>query len=362
MSKIYELTITRDYVSSWGVVQAVRELLQNALDHKSPFEWGYNSNNECFTITSMNAQLPIKTLLLGATTKSDEVTSVGQFGEGYKLALLVLTRMRKTVTVYNGPVTWVPQLAMSKMYMEETLQIVETPRYGVTNDLVFQINGIMIDEFNAIKNSCISMWEEQDLGEVINVEYGKILLGHEGKLFVKGLFICDTDLEYGYDILPEFIKLERDRETVSSWDLKFQVSKMWAKSKRFDLINDGLNKSLLDMSLLEYQPLGDDLVDAVVKDFHEKHGSKIAISEHSEMNGMIADGIKNAVFVPSAVKQILNKSAEYRATLPTPKEVVSIQSQLETWYNALDSTELYHDSRMEFEKIIQESENWVRGS
>jgi hypothetical protein len=41
MGKTYELSLVKTYVASWGLAQAVRELIQNALDSDSPFVYEF---------------------------------------------------------------------------------------------------------------------------------------------------------------------------------------------------------------------------------------------------------------------------------------------------------------------------------
>ena len=50
---IYDLSLSRDYVSNWGTQEAIRELLQNAIDSNSnghEMYIDYNSNKELLTI------------------------------------------------------------------------------------------------------------------------------------------------------------------------------------------------------------------------------------------------------------------------------------------------------------------------
>ena len=103
MRKI-ELSLASDYVPSWTIVDAIRELFQNALDQEvqSPGNkatWSYE--NGTFKISNKQSTLTTKTLLLGTSSKSEDTRTIGQFGEGYKIATLVLLRNNKQVTIYN---------------------------------------------------------------------------------------------------------------------------------------------------------------------------------------------------------------------------------------------------------------------
>lgn len=81
---VYELPLSRDYVRHWGIPEAVREILQNAIDSDSPLE--YTLYTDRITVTSKHSRLEPKTLLLGRTSKADCDDKVGSFGEGYKIA------------------------------------------------------------------------------------------------------------------------------------------------------------------------------------------------------------------------------------------------------------------------------------
>ena len=102
-----ELTITPNYVSDWNFQDAVRELIQNGtdqqtLDPKNVFEISYDEQENILQLSNSESTLEINTLLLGCSTKSNNTDTVGQFGEGYKIAALVLNRLGKTFSVYNN--------------------------------------------------------------------------------------------------------------------------------------------------------------------------------------------------------------------------------------------------------------------
>ena len=98
----YELSISADYVPGWGITEAVREFFQNSIDeetrdssNKMLFE--YDEAEEKLIIGNKHSELDIKTLLFGTTTKNDDDKMIGNHGEGYKIATVVLLRLGKTV-------------------------------------------------------------------------------------------------------------------------------------------------------------------------------------------------------------------------------------------------------------------------
>ena len=106
MATKIELTIAPNYVPSWGIVEAIRELFQNALDQQEQYpdnemDWSYDEDEQKITISNKTSTLTAQTLLLGATSKAGDVSTIGQFGEGYKIATLVLLRNNKKITFYN---------------------------------------------------------------------------------------------------------------------------------------------------------------------------------------------------------------------------------------------------------------------
>lgn len=50
------------------------------------------------------------------------------------------------------------------------------------------------------------------------------------KLYVKGLYVCDlAHFKHGYNFSPRDLKLGRDRDVVSDFDLAYETSRMIAK-------------------------------------------------------------------------------------------------------------------------------------
>jgi hypothetical protein len=80
--------LSPDYVKSWTRVRGLCELIANALDEDrdATVAWA----DGVLTITDTGPGIPEEGLILGYSTKTD--AQIGQFGEGKKLACLVLAR------------------------------------------------------------------------------------------------------------------------------------------------------------------------------------------------------------------------------------------------------------------------------
>ncbi|MEV4511542.1 hypothetical protein AB0K00_21520 [Dactylosporangium sp. NPDC049525] len=80
--------ISPDYVKSWSPVRALCELIANALDEDRDATIGWADG--VLTITDQGPGIPEEGMILGHSTKSAQ--QIGQFGEGKKLACLVMAR------------------------------------------------------------------------------------------------------------------------------------------------------------------------------------------------------------------------------------------------------------------------------
>lgn len=223
----YELTLTPDYVSDWTFDEAIRELIQNGtdqeiLDRENKFKVEYSISEKILKLTNSKSVLKINTLLLGKSSKSKNKDTVGQFGEGYKIAALVLTRLGKTFTVYNNgkKEIWRARFKNSEKWLEKMLAFYVSKIDTDETELCIEIGNVTREEYGKISDVWIGLdgydYEKVDTqyGEIIKDEY------YAGKVYVNGLFVnCNSDLQYGYNFKPEYISLERDRKTCDTWNV-----------------------------------------------------------------------------------------------------------------------------------------------
>lgn len=222
--KSYELPLSPNYVCNWGIKEAIRELLQNAIDGKNcghEMSIKYDCQTMTLQIVNKNMKLPKSSLVLGCSSKSDIDGMIGQFGEGYKLALVVLLRKGYDVSIINADEIWIPSFKVSENFNTQVLTINVEQNDDTEIDLNFIIKGINQELYEelCLYFPCIN----NNYGEIIKSDNGDILLDKRfsGKMYVEGLYIqSDNNFEYGYNFNADVVELDRDRKAINYYDLR----------------------------------------------------------------------------------------------------------------------------------------------
>ena len=212
--------ISDQYCLSWSAVDGVREFVTNALDSDNPFEWDYSSNT--LVLTTKNFTLDAKYLLMGVSENRGKEESVGRHGEGLVVSMGVLLREGHEVIIYNGSKQWIPKFEHSEDFDANFLAIHEyQDTFKSSDDFTIAIHDINQDMFDQIQDRCLYMQSEESVGKVIATENGRILLERCCNIYVGGIWVSETELEYSYDFNPSKLKLNRDRQSVEGWDEYF---------------------------------------------------------------------------------------------------------------------------------------------
>lgn len=302
----YELTVDSTYVQDWGLAQALRELYQNAIDanKEDPSNtafFNYYPETETLEVGNKKSVLNIESLLLGCTTKAGNNDMIGQFGEGYKLATLVLLRLGKTVTFYNygNKEVWNTKLIKSRRFNGRLVPIFDIDKKYAWqkvphSNLIVEIKGITPEEYETIKRYILQL---NQVVETLHSKYGTILLDecYRGDVYVNGLFVRhNDDLHCGYDIPPAYMSLDRDRQTVIEFDLLWHTSRMWLQHQDHKMFEEILfsdnpydvryisswNCMNEDTLIMFYEKYGRDVIPVSTQDefdFVKKHGGKPVI-------------------------------------------------------------------------------------
>lgn len=355
MSRL-KLSISTDYVPEWTVVDAVRELFQNALDQRSeenPMFHSYSDNT--LTVGNKTSVLEVKSLLLGMSSKRNNSDTIGKFGEGYKIAALVLTRLGKTLTIYNygAREVWNFKFMQSRTYNATVLCVdIDKLHFWKTapdNDLTMVIGGISEAEYELIKAS--NLFLQGDFN-IRSTPFGNILTddAHKGKVFVNGLYVCTNNyFVYGYDIMPRHITLNRDRRTIPDFDLAYVTGKMWMHTGDEQCILMLAKDNAADVKYLHFNATHS-IADRAVTEFKQQYGSSaVPVVSEEQASQARATGLKPVV-VTEATKGIMSGSSIPLA--PTVKRY-SMYDRFYKWFKRYKDS-IDKDGIEHFKELLKE--------
>lgn len=371
--KRFDLGMSINYCPTWGVVESVREFFQNAHDEevvnpKNKMYFGYDKDSKTLRIGNKNGRLTTNTLLLGQSSKRDSSETIGQHGEGYKVATVVLLRNGKTVKVYNraDKEVWTAKTVKSRRYQADVvvfdIEKVSIFKSVPDHDLIFEISGIDEDEYNAIVDSNLFLQDLREGEDYITSNPGyplttrmcKVLTGekHAGKLFVGGLYVTTSKYaKYGYDFAPGLVKLDRDRGFIDGIELQFLTAKVISATGDTELINEAKNfwdGSYFKYYLSNYKSVFDnssyaEMFDKSYQEFLDENGEDaIPVQTTDDFNRLSRNGF-NPVLVEEKDFFFYSGSSMYN---PAPNiedepDAGELADRLEDWFADIS---LDHDS------------------
>jgi hypothetical protein len=309
-------TISSGYVQKWGVKEGLRELMQNAIDAKNKgceMIVKYDLELEILEIISVGARLQMSDFLLGSSIKSGDETQIGEYGEGYKIGTLALLRENMFVEIENQieGSRFIGKITRDITYDSDVLAFDMDTNAVQGDKLIFRVHGIpqiMWDEYqNFYRDS------EKELTETMKCDRGYILMDtkYQGQLFVGGLFVCKSaEMKYGYDFNPRFMKLDRDRGILDSWDVRWSTSQMWAsqQEERSGLIYKMLNEEKPDVDMYS-NFTNKEGIDKLICIFAPEGitGRRYPVSTQDEFDTMKSIGY-NPVLQNSKMTEVLRKN------------------------------------------------------
>lgn len=345
----YTLPLSPDYVSGWSDWHAVRELLQNAMDAHDAGgckpRMDYDPQSKTLVVESPKERLPRRSLLLGGTTKADDDSQRGKFGEGYKLALLVFCRSLYDVTVINGGERWTPTFERNSDFDgERVLTIDISPEPEPFDGVRFSIQGFPESSWELVK----SRWlPEMDNDSILSFQ-------QRGNIYCGGLFITNCNrLLRGYNFAPSRLNLGRDRDIVGDFDLCYQTSQLWSRPKgarhAIELMAM-LKNSAADVEYVNYVPATEAAI--IVKEYEKEFGDgTVPVSNQQELDKVRAAGFNGQIVCDSLKKIVLGVKKFVFHELRTPG------GKMKQFFDK-HKEKLNLDVREELEILVNESKGW----
>ncbi len=257
--KTINYTMTAGYRKNWNEIDAVREIVQNCLDNRNDESTYLLSDNGDIEISTKGYKLPTSALAMGQSEKPDG--AIGGFGEGFKLALLVLLRAGCDPVVYNGTKVIKPSFNVDDYIGLELFSINVFDNIGDDADALNNVGGL-IYKFKIAEDLIDELREKVDVFSDAPMELPEkgsvdILKDKPGKIMTNGLYVCNEDkFRYGYNFAPDMLPLGCDRQLASSFGMSWETSNYWAKSvneENADEVLDMIIDDCLDVSDIHYR-------------------------------------------------------------------------------------------------------------
>ena len=185
-----ETGVSEGYVKTWGVAQAVAEFVQNALDARDQGGHAHIRRNRKgrLIVRDTGAGLSLRHLAIGVSEKGEGAR--GQFGEGMKLAMLVMCREDRHIVIHSGGMRITPAL--------------ETGALGVRT-LVFYVGKVAERKGTTVYLECTENEAADAIGRFDSLDTGRRVRNRlskpGGNLYVNGVLCAELeDALYSYHL------------------------------------------------------------------------------------------------------------------------------------------------------------------
>lgn len=268
--------VTSDFACNWSISNAIQELIANAIDTGT--KTNISAKDGLVTISDKGDGLSKRNLLFDGSGKSKE--QIGQFGEGLKMASLVLARNNRDFKVVTKGFEYTAKIERDKEFNADVLVIyLNKNKKKIGTDITFK--GTEIEIENVKKNFLMFNKKFKELDENIYSE--------GGYLFVNGVFIQRIDSIFSYNIKDIKDIVTRDRRNVDIEKVKPIIS---------NLLSNAKNKKLIESFIInkQYEKLEhqltinpSSLVKNVWKQVVEKVYNKCCFATGSDYDGVARD-------------------------------------------------------------------------
>lgn len=304
--------ISKNYVESWTFVDAGREILANAIDCSQEGDKAqiYHENGYC-VIADNGIGIDKKNFVIGNSQKQD--SEIGMFGEGLKLASLVMAREDRDMSINTKGFTYYPMLEENEEFNTEifSIKFIENTK---TEGTIIKFKATE-EEVNSIKALFL---EFKDGAEVLTYEDIEIILNEKSNIYVKGLKSANINTMFSYNVFDKNIVNTRDRNHINEDKFNDILSNFYNTTTDKKIMTEFLLNWKEDRYLHEYKliitPLQKNL--DIWKEVVEANYDKTCLSCSEEDNWIAKSaGYEVLTNVPPYVKELLLLSIPQASTV-----------------------------------------------
>ncbi len=303
---VYPISI--DYCSNWSIRDALREFIANALDTDTEIRVEYKDGKG--RIVDSGDGIRLKHFIFGISEKSKE--DIGQFGEGLKVASLVLARNGREVEIQTKGYTYYPTIEHSDEFDTDlfTVYIKKNQRKMGT------VISFECTEEELAKTKELFSHFRDGRKKAVYTSHLDIFFDEPGNVYVNGLLTAKIDCVFGYNVKDKTLVVSRDRNVVDTILLSRYIKEFLVKTDDKSVITEYLTGWKREYNYLEYSisfvPEHIDVWEKIAKSLFKKS----CLESYDPEDNFIAKqaGYELLRHVPNSVANLLSrikvKSAE----------------------------------------------------
>lgn len=272
---VHNLNLSESYVPNWGAWEVARELACNAID-ADPENWTCEtvSDSEILITTTTVPELA-ELFVIGHGTKSKDTDTIGQFGEGAKMAALAATRTKGGMLELRTPSSTV-RFVFRKVLGVETLHAEVASSY---NGPGFKARIVMPGVAAAYRGRIVP---DMPIGPMRRQDSTGM------RIFVKGVYVATIRGDAIYDWNLDNLDINRDREMVNEWQARWSIGQ-WLQDNMTERIARALlyNPEAIEANALEYH-YGGNCATMLAAAFRDVFGGKAVLAIGTEADSVAA--------------------------------------------------------------------------
>ncbi len=214
---VRKMPIDVDYCSNWSIRDAIREFIQNALDTHTITSIKHLGSFAI--IQDQSTGVKMRDFLLGRTTKRDDNTVIGQFGEGLAIGCLVMARAGRLVEIRTNEQVFKASIKSDRVWGGKILAFevgkAERPQTGTT---------VYVECSQAELQDAESLFLQLCPKTLITPTSAGDIIDSPGNFYVNGVKVTTGDSIFGYDFRQAKSLINRDRGSIDHTAVRVAVS------------------------------------------------------------------------------------------------------------------------------------------
>jgi len=337
-----DLNLAATYVPKWGIYEVCRELVANSMDTG---DYEMDVSGDRLTLKTKTFPALSHMFVMGHGTKKANGATVGQFGEGLKLAALVCARNNWDLR-FETP----SQIVSFTMEISEGMDvptlhaIVEPALAGAffgKSGSVFELIGFLV---RLEAPGVTEILKDKFLP--VGTPYGRVgrTVGKAVKLYHRGMYVCEQKENALYHWNIQSIELNRDRDIPNPYLIKIAIGECAIEAVREDpafLDELVLANDCYELDCLSSRWLPEDLKVKFTEAVRKRHGDKIVFTSGNSAQDQVAERLGYRVL------HLSRELCGLTTGIQGSNEVVTVFDQL-----AQSTERIPADIRKEFEMIM----------